>query len=125
MGDKRLPGIASEDIGKCAYSIFKQGSEMIGKKIYIAGEHVSGSQMAASFSKALGREVLYNAVDPDVFRSFEFQGADEMGNMYQFKRDFNDYYCGIRDLNYVHRLNPDLQTFDQWLTKNAAKIPVE
>jgi uncharacterized protein YbjT (DUF2867 family) len=125
MGDKRLPGIASEDIGKVAYGIFKQGPEMIGKKVYIAGEHLSGSQMAASLSGALGKEVFYNAVEPDVYRGFGFPGADEMGNMYQFKRDFNDYYVGIRDLNYARKLAPGLQTFDQWLEKNAAKIPLE
>jgi uncharacterized protein YbjT (DUF2867 family) len=124
MGDKRLPGISSEDIGKCAYGVFKQGSELIGKKVYIAGEHLSGAQMAASLSKATGKEVFYNDVDPDVYRSFGFQGADEMGNMYQFKRDCNDYYCGIRDLDYARRLNPELKTFDQWLAKNAANIPV-
>jgi uncharacterized protein YbjT (DUF2867 family) len=125
MGDKRLPGIASEDIGNCAYGIFKQGSDLIGKKVYIAGEHLSGTQLAASLSKALGKEVLYNAVDPDVYRGFGFQGADEMGNMFQFKRDFHEYYCGIRDLDFARKLNPGLQTFDQWLIKNAAKIPVE
>jgi uncharacterized protein YbjT (DUF2867 family) len=124
MGDKPLPGIASEDIGKCAYGIFKQGSELIGKKVFIAGEHLSGAAMADSLSRALGSEVLYNDVDPDVYRKFGFPGADEMGNMFQFKRDFSEYYAGIRDLNYARKLNPGLQTFDQWLKKNAAKIPV-
>jgi hypothetical protein len=80
--------------------------------------------MAASLSTALGREVVYTSVDPDVYRGFGFQGADEMGNMYQFKRDFNDYYCGIRDLTYAHKLNTELKTFDQWLVKNAANIPI-
>jgi uncharacterized protein YbjT (DUF2867 family) len=124
MGDKPLPGISSEDIGKCAYGIFKQGGDLIGKKVYIAGEHLTGTQMAASLSKSLGKEVLYNAVDPDVYRGFGFPGADEMGNMFQFKRDFSDYYVGIRDLNFARKLNPDLQTFDQWVAKNAVKIPV-
>jgi uncharacterized protein YbjT (DUF2867 family) len=124
MGNKPLPGIASEDIGKCAYGIFKIGSELIGKKVYIAGDHVSGSQMASSLTKALGKEILYNDVDPDVYRKFGFPGADEMGNMFQFKRDFSEYYSGIRDLNYARKLNPGLQTFDQWLAKNAVKIPL-
>jgi uncharacterized protein YbjT (DUF2867 family) len=31
MGDKKLPGIAAEDIGRCAYGIFKRGREFIGK----------------------------------------------------------------------------------------------
>jgi hypothetical protein len=64
-------------------------------------------------------------VEPDVYRGYGFQGADEMGNMFQFKRDFNDYYCGIRDLNAARKLNPDLKTFDQWLAKNAENIPVD
>jgi uncharacterized protein YbjT (DUF2867 family) len=125
MGDKRLPGISSEDIGKCAYGIFKQGSELIGKNIYIAGEHLSGTQMAASLSKVTGKEIHYNEVEPDVYRSFGFQGADEMGNMYQFKRDFNDYFCGVRNLDNARQLNPKLQTFDQWLERYSARIPVE
>ena len=33
MGDKKLPGIAAEDIGKCAYGIFKKGGEFIGKTV--------------------------------------------------------------------------------------------
>ncbi len=125
MGEKRLPGISSEDIGKCAYGIFRKGSELIGKKIYIAGEHLSGTQMAASISKAMGVEVIYNDVDPEIYRGFGFPGADEMGNMFQFKRDFNDYYVGIRDLDYARKLNPGLLKFDQWLEKNAANIPVQ
>ncbi|MCX6164791.1 MAG: NmrA/HSCARG family protein, partial [Ignavibacteriae bacterium] len=40
MGDKKLPGIAAEDIGKCAYGIFKKGNEYIGKTVGIAGEHL-------------------------------------------------------------------------------------
>jgi uncharacterized protein YbjT (DUF2867 family) len=124
MNDKRLPGISSEDIGKCAYGIFKMGTELIGKKIYIAGEKLTGAQMASSLSKAMGREIIYNAVDPDVYRSFGFQGADEMGNMFQFKRDFEEYYSGIRDLDFARKLNPELQTFDQWLAKNAVKITI-
>ncbi|HEX7600238.1 MAG TPA: NmrA family NAD(P)-binding protein, partial [Polyangiaceae bacterium] len=79
MGDKRLPAIGAEDIGKIAYGIFKRGDELIGKTISVAGEHLTGSQMAEKLSKALGEEVRYNEVDPDTFRSFGFPGADEIG----------------------------------------------
>jgi len=125
MGSARLPGIAAEDIGKCAYGIFKQGSEYIGKTVGIAGAHVTGDQMAAGFSKILGQSVSYNAVDPDVYRSFGFPGADEMGNMFQFKRDFEKEYVAARDLSVARSLNPELLTFDAWLEQNKAKIPLE
>ncbi len=115
MGDKKLPGIAAEDIGKCAYGIFKRGREFIGKTVGIAGEHLTGAEMAAGLSRALGKEVRYNDVPPEVYRSFGFPGADDLGNMFQFKRDFNDYFVGARDIAFARTLNPELQSFDQWL----------
>ncbi len=69
MGDKKLPGIAVEDIGKCAYGILRRGHEWIGKTIGIAGEHLTGAEMAAAFTRALGREVRYKDVSPEVYRS--------------------------------------------------------
>jgi uncharacterized protein YbjT (DUF2867 family) len=125
MGDKKLPGIAAEDIGRCAYGIFKRGPEFIGKTVGIAGEHLTGSQMAAEFSAALGREVEYNAVPPEVYRGFGFPGAEDLGNMFQFKRDFEEYFCGARDLATARSLNPALQTFRQWLNQNKGHIPLE
>jgi uncharacterized protein YbjT (DUF2867 family) len=125
MGDKKLPGMAAEDIGKCAYGIFKRGSEFIGKKVGIAGGHLTGEQMAAAMSKALGQEVRYNAVSPEVYRGLGFPGADDLGNMFQFKRDFNDYYCGARNPDFARSLNPALQTFDQWLAENKSRMPLD
>ena len=125
MGDKRLPGMASEDIGKCAYAIFKGGPEYVGKTISIAGEKLTGEQMATALTKALGRTVRYNDVPPEVYRGFGFPGADEMGNMFQFKRDFEKDYCGVRDLAVARKLNPALQTFAQWLAQNKSRIPLE
>ncbi len=125
MGDKKLPGIAVDDIGRCAYAIFKRGSEFIGRTIGIAGEHLTGEQMAASFSKALGQKVRYNDVPLDVYRGLGFPGAEDLGNMFQFKRDFEEYYCGARDLSVARNLNPQLQTFDRWLEKNKSRIPLQ
>ena len=124
MGDKKLPGIASEDIGKCAYGIFKRGREFIGKTVGVAGEHLSGTQMAAALTKALGQEVRYNEVSPDMFRSFGFPGADDWGNMFQFKRDFEQIYCGARNIGVSRSLNPSLQTFEKWLAQNKSRIPL-
>jgi uncharacterized protein YbjT (DUF2867 family) len=125
MGDKKLPGIAAEDIGKCAHGIFKRGREFIGKTVGIAGEHLSGAEMAAALTRALGEKVTYQDVPPEVYRSFGFPGADDLGNMFQFKRDFNDYFRGARSVDFSRSLNPELQSLDQWLSRNAGKIPIE
>lgn len=125
IGDKRLSGIAVEDIGKCAYGIFRKGQEFIGKTVGIAGEHLTGAQMADILTKALGQPVKYNAVPPEVYRSFGFPGAEDLGNMFQFKRDFNDYYCGARNTEFSRSINPELQNFETWLAQNKSRIPLE
>jgi len=124
LGDKKLAGIAAEDIGRCAFGIFAAGDTYIGQTVSVAGGHLSGQEMADSLSRALGRDVRYNAVSPDVYRSFGFPAADELGNMFQFNAEFSDQYCAVRDLEAARRLNPELQSFDTWLEANAAKIPL-
>jgi NmrA-like family protein len=124
MDDKKLPGIAVEDIGRCAYAIFQRGREFIGKKIGIAGQHLTGQQMADALTRALGQEIRYSSVPPEVYRSFGFPAADDLGNMFQFKRDFNEYFCGARSLAFTRSLNPELQTFEQWLAVHKEQIPI-
>ncbi len=123
MDDKKLPGIAAEDIGKCAYAIFRNGERYIRQRVGIAGEHLTGAQMAAIFSDVLGETVRYNNVPPEVYRSFGFPGADDLGNMFQFKRDFEQYFCGARSVEFTRRLNPDLQDFRTWLVRHRSEIP--
>jgi len=125
LADKKMPSIAVEDIGKCALAIFKNGNKYIGKTIGIAGEHLTGKQFAEAFSKALGKEVTYNAISADTYRSYGFPGADDMGNMYQFKAEFEKDYCQSRSVEFTRTLNPSLQTFAAWLEKNKTKISLE
>ena len=124
MDDKKLPGIAVEDIGKSAYGIFKRGREFINQTVGIADEHLTGAEMAGALTRALGQEVRFNSVPPEVFRSFGFPAADDLGNMFQFKRDFNKYFTGARDLGFSRRLNPELQSFEQWLAVHKDQIPL-
>ena len=125
MGEKKLPGIAAEDIGRCAYGVLKKTREFIGETVGIAGEHLTGAQMAAALTQALGKEVRYRAVTPEEYRSLGFPGAEDMGNMFQFKRDFEQMFCRARDPQVARALNPSLQTFATWLTENKSRIPLE
>ena len=124
MADKPLSGIAAGDIGKCALGIFKGGAARIGKTVAIAGEHVTGKQMAAAFARVLGQEVRYNAVTPAAFRAFGFPGAEDLGNMFQFYVDFADYFVGARDISVARSLNPALLSFEAWLAANKDLIPL-
>jgi uncharacterized protein YbjT (DUF2867 family) len=101
MGDRQLPGIDAEDIGRAAYGIFKGGAVYVGQRVGIAGGHLTGAQ------------------------AFGFPGADDLGNMFQFKQEFEEAFVGARDLGVTRRLNPALQSFDEWLARNKERIPIE
>jgi uncharacterized protein YbjT (DUF2867 family) len=125
MGDKKMAGIASEDIGKCAYGIFKKGASLIGKRVGVAGDQLTCAEMAEAISKALGEEVSYHEITPEQYRRFGFPGADDLGNMFQFYRDFDGVCNSTRDVKFSKELNPELQSFEMWLAGNAKRIPFE
>ncbi len=125
IGRARMAGVAADDIGAVAYGILKRGREMVGQRIGAAGEHLTGAEMAAAMSRALGQTVRFTDVPPEVFRGFGFPGADDLGNMFQFYRDFEDVCNEVRDPARCRQLAPALMTFDEWLAENAAKIPLD
>jgi len=123
MGQKKLAGIAAEDIGKVAYGILKAGQQYVGKKVGIYGEALTIDEMGQKLAKGIGIPAPhYHAAEADEYRGYGFPGADEMGNMFQYYRDFDQEFFALRDLNTAKALNPALQTFDQFVAKNKAAI---
>ena len=123
MGDRRLPGIAAVDIGACAYGVFARGSTLVNRSIGIAGEHLTGSEMAAAFAAALNEPVRYVAIASRAYAQLGFPGADDLANMFQYKHDFNEEFCAARPLLLSRALNPRLLSFRDWLALNAMRIP--
>ena len=81
--------------------------------------------MAAAYAKALGQDVAYNAVTPEAYRGFGFPGAEDLGNMFQFYADFEDYFGKSRSLETSRALNPAMLNFDAWLAQNKSRIPLD
>jgi uncharacterized protein YbjT (DUF2867 family) len=124
MAEAPLSGIAVEDIGKTALGIFKRGPEFIGRTVSIAGDHLTGDEYAAALADALGEEVAYQPYSWDEFRGLGFPGAIEMANMFQYYAEDSERFTGDRDLARVRELNPQLQSFRDWLAVHKAEIPV-
>jgi uncharacterized protein YbjT (DUF2867 family) len=124
LGDRPLPSIAAEDIGRCAHGIFRRGAEFIGRTVGIAGGHLTGAEMAAALGRALGEEVRFQSVPYDVYRGLGFPGADDLGNMFQFNQECAAEFCAARDVAMSRSLNPRLQSFEAWLAVNARRIPI-
>ncbi|WP_432936214.1 NmrA/HSCARG family protein [Kribbella sp. CA-253562] len=115
MGDSPINAIAVEDIGRTALGIFRRGREYVGKVIAIAGEHLTGEQIVAAMSEALGEPVRYEPHGWDEFRALGFPGAVEFGNMFQYYAENAEQFTSDRDLDVVRELNPQLQSFREWL----------
>ena len=123
MGNSKLVGMAAEDIGKSAYGIFKAGSTYVGKTVGIAGESLSFQEMSKKLESGLGiSPVQFTPVDADQFRGYGFPGADEYGNMFQVYRDFEKEVLSLRSAETARSLNPSLQNFETFLSKNKEKI---
>jgi hypothetical protein len=122
MADQTLSGIAVEDIGKTALGIFKRGTEFIGKTISIAGDHLTGDEFAAALSDAVGETVVYRPLNWDDYRALGFPGAVEMGNMFQYYAEDSARFTAARDLRFVRQLNPELQSFGDWLAVHKSEI---
>jgi uncharacterized protein YbjT (DUF2867 family) len=125
MGEAKLPGIAAADIGPCAFGIFVRGEELVGKSIGIAGEHLSGAQMAEQLALALGEPVAHRDLPPRQYAALGFAGGDDLANMFQFKRDFEHEYRASRSVDCARELHPGLQTFAAWLAQNKSRLPIE
>jgi uncharacterized protein YbjT (DUF2867 family) len=124
LGGVKLPGIGAEDIGRCAYGIFKKGESTVGQRIGIAGESLTGADMAAKMGRALGKTVNFFDMPFDIYRGLGFPGAEDLGNMFQFQAILGEEFQGYRDVKQSRALNPALLDFDGWLAANAAKISI-
>jgi uncharacterized protein YbjT (DUF2867 family) len=120
----KLPGIAAEDIGRCAYGIFRRGPAAAGQRFGVAGDVLSGPEYAAAFSRHLGAPVSFYDMPFDEYRALGFPGADDMGNMFEHHSILGEEFRRNRSPEVARSLNPALQSFDDWLSANASRIPI-
>jgi uncharacterized protein YbjT (DUF2867 family) len=122
MGDRRLSGIAVEDIGRTAFGIFQRGTSLVGQTVNIAGENLTGEEYAAVFAKILGENVTYVPLALDAVRTSGMPGADDLANMFHFYAEHEDVFAGVRNPDAVREYNPRLQDFATWLAANRDKF---
>ncbi len=125
LGGAKLPGIAAEDVGRCAYGIFRRGTSAVGQRYGIAGECLTGDEMAVKMGRALGRKVTFSDVPFDTYRGLGFPGAQDLGNMFEFQALLGDEFLRLRDPKLSRALNPALLDFDGWLASSASQLEVK
>jgi len=117
MQDKILPMIAVDDIGRSALAIFKNKDEYLGKIVGIAGDFLTGDDLAYAFEKVLKIPVEYVPVTSEIYREFGFPGAGDLANMFDFKRITNDNYVKIRKSELISFVD-----FKSWLESHKHQI---
>jgi uncharacterized protein YbjT (DUF2867 family) len=122
IGDAPLPGIAAQDIGPCALALLARGEAAFGQHVGIAAEHLTLAQMARSLAQALGEPVRAHAMARADYARLGFPGADDLANMFQFKRDFSDAFRARRPVDATLRLHPGAMGFDAWLARHAHEL---
>lgn len=124
LGGAKVPGIAAGDIGKCAFGIFQRGTSTVGQYIGVAGDILSGPEMAAKMGRAMGSTMTFQDVPFNVYRGLGFPGAEDLGNMFEYQALAGDTFLKSRDVALSRALNPELQSFEMWLAANAGRIPM-
>lgn len=84
----------------------------------------SGNFVARAITRKVdsdkAKELAKLGVEVVVYRTFGFAGADDLGNMFQYKRDFETEYCASRPLALSRELNPELARTPQ--VEDAAHV---
>lgn len=110
--DKPFQQVATEDIGAFAALAFENPREWIGREVDLAGDEMTMPEIAATFSRVVGREVDYYQAPWD---QFEEQMGEEFTVMYRW---FNDvgYEADIGALRIEY---PELTTLEEYLRSSG------
>lgn len=106
--DTVLQQIAVDDIGAFAALAFSKPNAWIGRAVELAGDELTMTQLAATFGRALGREVAYVQVP---WGAFEQQAGEDITVMYRWFES-HGYKADIAALR---RIYPPLATIESFL----------
>jgi len=121
MGDKKLPMVSVEDIGKASAAIFNDPDKYIGKYVGLSTCIHTGTEVCDAISKAYGVKLTYNAVTRDQYAAFPFPMAAEVANMFYAHALDNENFIKCRTEN-SPLPPPKEDTLINWLKENKDKM---
>lgn len=103
----RLQMITPADIGNIAAEAFDAPADYLGRAIELAGDELTGPQMAEVFSRAAGRPVRFDSQPVEQVRAF----SEEMAAMF----DWFNTVGFVADLPGLRARHPYLTTLEGWV----------
>ncbi len=113
LGHALLPGMAAADIGVCVAALLNLKPAQ--RRVGVAGEHLSGRQMAVALADALREPVRWRDVLPDAV-------PPELTAMFAFIQQANTGYCAARPVAATRMLHPGLLDFRTWLQGQIPRL---
>ncbi len=120
QGDTPLAAMSVADVGPIVAAVFEQPETYIGQTLKLAGDEIPATAYADAMSRAAGVKVQYAYVPRETFAALGFPGAEDLADMFEFYRIHIP--SRAKDIEGFRALNPELQSFDAWVTKNADKL---
>ena len=106
-----LQMISSADIGKFAAHVIDQGAHLFGRRIEIAGDALTGSDIAAGLSTAAGKPIEFEVQPIEEVRAM----GEDMAKMFEWFES-TGYNVQVKDLHAEFN-NVDWTSFDDWAGK--------
>lgn len=106
--DIPLQMVAVKDVGAVAATALLDSQAIPGGAIEIAGDELTGSQIAAAFADHTGKQARYEALPLEVL-----DGSDDMQAMFRWFAETPAYQA---DLAQTKALDPDVLDLRAWLT---------
>ncbi|KAM9305393.1 uncharacterized protein PAF06_013941 [Gastrophryne carolinensis] len=113
MGDIPMDGMSVDDLGQVVCSILKDPTQYIGKDIGLSADKITIKQYADIMSQVTGKAIKDSQISLEAYEKLGFPGAHEMANMFAFYHMRPD-----RDVKLTRKLNPEAQTFQQFMEAN-------
>jgi uncharacterized protein YbjT (DUF2867 family) len=118
QGDTPLAGVCVEDLGGVVAAVLERFDEFAGKIVGVVGDDEPCSRYAEVMTRVLGRKAVYQHIPREEYAKFPFPGADELGAMFDFNRQ---YLLGRKaDLELCRKLYPPMQNLEAFLKSNRA-----
>jgi uncharacterized protein YbjT (DUF2867 family) len=116
--DKKLDLICAEDVGGIVKSIFKNRDQFVGKTVRVAGDQLSGKEIADVYSRVTGDKAVYEPLPLENFKQ-KIEYGEIIAKMFKFYQDFSGK---LRDIEDTKKLFPEVKTFEQWLRDTKWKV---
>ncbi len=110
--DQAMQFIAVEDIGKIAADIFADRAAYRGRTLELAGDSVTGDDLAAKFGRAANRAISYRRFPDEVL-----QGNDFLQKLVRLVDQ--GPLAGAADIDGLRKTHPGLLNFDAWLQRSG------